>query len=215
MDFSVARRKMVREQLVERGIQDRRILELMGSLPRHEFVETGMQSQAYEDRPISIGFGQTISQPYIVGLMTEQLGLTGTEKVLEIGTGSGYQTALLSQLAKHIYSIERISSLSNRSRRLFYRNGYLNVTLRIGDGSVGWPEEAPFDIILAAAGAPEVPRPYIEQLKEGGRLIMPRGSEMEQVLVLVTRQGNRLQERVLGDCRFVKLYGQHGWAAHD
>lgn len=211
MDFSVARRKMVREQLVGRGIQDSRVVEIMSAMPRHEFVDVGWQSQVYEDRPVSIGQGQTISQPYMVALMTESLHLTGSERVLEVGTGCGYQTAVLSQLAKQVYTIERIATLSNRARKTFYRLGYLNIKLRIGDGSIGWPEEAPFDAIMVTAAAPTVPPPLLNQLKVGGVLIIPRGNESEQTLLRITRTKKGSEEETITSCRFVKLYGQYGW----
>ncbi len=206
---------MVEQQLAARGVTDPRVLDAMGRIPRHEFVDPGMASQAYEDRPLAIGMKQTISQPYIVGLMTQSLELTGTEKVLEIGTGSGYQTALLAELSRHVYSIERVTTLSNRARRILYRLGYVNVTLRIGDGTLGWPEEAPFDAIIVTAGGPQVPPAYKDQLAEGGRLVIPRGGEEAQDLIRVRRKGGRTVEEVLAACRFVKLYGRHGWKVEE
>lgn len=214
-DYAIARKRMVEEQLVSRGIRDHRVLEAMGRIPRHEFVDPGMASQAYLDRPLPIGFKQTISQPYIVALMTESLGLKGGEKVLEIGTGSGYQTAILAELCRHLFSMERIVSLSNAARRTLYRLGYINFTLRIGDGTVGWAEEAPFGGILVTAAAPKIPPAYLEQLAEGGILVMPRGDESGQELVRVTRKGSKTLEEVLGECRFVKLYGRFGWGVTD
>lgn len=211
MDYSIARKKMVEEQLAARGICDPRVLEVMGRVPRHEFVDPGMASQAYLDHPLNIGSKQTISQPFIVALMTEKLGLQGTEKALEIGTGSGYQTVLLAELCRQVYSIERVSSLSNRARRVFYRLGYADIRLRIGDGTLGWPEEALFDAILVTASASEIPGPYLQQLGEGGRLIIPLGSALEQQLIRVTRKAGKFKEEVLTDCRFVKLYGRYGW----
>ncbi len=203
---------MVEQQLIARGVTDPRVLDVMSRIPRHEFVDPGMAAQAYEDRPLNIGMKQTISQPFIVGLMTQSLELKGTEKVLEIGTGSGYQTAILAELCRHVYSIERVSTLSNRARRTLYRLAYVNVTLRIGDGTLGWPEEAPFDAIIVTAGSPGLPQVYVDQLAEGGRLVIPRGSEEAQDLVRVRKKDGQISEEVLTACRFVKLYGRHGWA---
>lgn len=211
MDYRVARKKMLEDQLVARGIRSRNVLEAMARVPRHEFVDPGMASQAYLDHPLNIGCKQTISQPYIVGLMTESLELSGTQKVLEIGTGSGYQTAILAELARQVFSIERVTTLSNRARMTLYRLGYSNVSLRIGDGTAGWPEEAPFDAILVTAGAPGIPQAYVDQLAEGGRLVIPRGGEDVQELVRVRKKDGRIVEEKLGACRFVKLYGEHGW----
>ena len=202
---------MVAQQLVERGIRDARVVEAMGRVPRHEFVDPGMAAQAYLDHPLNIGCKQTISQPYIVALMTQALELKGGEKVLEIGTGSGYQTAILAELARQVFSIERVTTLSNRARMVLYRLGYSNVTLRIGDGTLGWPEEAPFDAVLVTAGSPSVPEVYLEQLAEDGRLVIPRGDEESQELVRVRKRQGRFVEENLGACRFVKLYGQYGW----
>jgi len=211
MDYSIARKKMVQEQLLARGITDPRVIEVMGRIPRHEFVDEGLASQAYLDHPLNIGLKQTISQPYMVGFMTESLQLKGHERVLEIGTGSGYQTVLLAELCRQVYSIERITTLSNRARRIFYKLGYSNIILRIGDGTLGWPEEAPFDAILVTAGSPQIPRPYMDQLSEGGTLVIPRGNEASQDLVRIRKKNGKFQEEILSECRFVKLYGEHGW----
>lgn len=210
-DFRIARKKMVEEQLIARGIHDVRVLGAMGRIPRHEFVDPGMAAQAYLDHPLNIGCKQTISQPYIVALMTQCLEISGTEKVLEIGTGSGYQTAILAELARQVFSIERVTTLSNRARMTLHRLGYTNVALRIADGTLGWPEEAPFDAILVTAGAPSVPAAYIAQLAEGGRLVIPLGDEEVQELVRIQKKNGRLEENHLGGCRFVKLYGEEGW----
>jgi len=204
---------MIQDQLTARGIRDPRVLEAMGRVPRQEFVDPGLASQAYLDHPLSIGMKQTISQPYMAALMTEALELSGNEKVLEIGTGSGYQTAILAELSQKVFSIERLTALSNRARRILYHLGYVNVTLRIGDGTVGWPEEAPFDAILVTSAGPQIPPPYIEQLAKGGRLVVPRGSENQQELVRVRKVRNRMTEEVLSDCRFVKLVGTFGWGS--
>ena len=206
---------MVEEQLVTRGIADQRVLEAMGSVPRHEFVPEGLISQAYNDHPLNIGQRQTISQPYIVALMTTALALRGDEKVLEVGTGSGYQTAVLAQLCRSVCSIERIASLAINARQTLFRLGILNLSLKIGDGTLGWTEEAPFDRILVTAATPEVPPALTGQMKEGGRLVIPLGNETSQELSLFFKASKGLRRQSLGGCRFVKLIGEFGFPAHD
>ncbi len=206
---------MVDTQIRARGVLNPRILEAMSRIPRHLFVEEALADQAYNDNPLPIGDMQTISQPYIVSLMTDALDLKGREKVLEIGTGSGYQTALLAELADQVFSIERIASLANNARRILDQLGYYNVAIRIGDGTYGWKEESPFDAILVTAGAPDIPMPLIEQLKIGGRLVLPVGGRHIQDLVKVTRLSediNELKKENLGGCRFVDLIGEYGWS---
>jgi protein-L-isoaspartate(D-aspartate) O-methyltransferase len=206
---------MVDTQIRARGVLNPRILEAMSRIPRHLFVEEALADQAYNDNPLPIGDMQTISQPYIVALMTDALDLKGREKVLEIGTGSGYQTALLAELADQVFSIERIASLANNARRILDQLGYYNVAIRIGDGTYGWKEESPFDAILVTAGAPDIPMPLIEQLKIGGRLVLPVGGRHIQDLVKVTRLSediNELKKENLGGCRFVDLIGEYGWS---
>jgi len=199
---------MIERDLVSRGIQDRRVLEAMGSIERELFVPEKLRSLAYEDRPLSIGEGQTISQPYIVAFMTELLGLKGTERVLEIGTGSGYQTAVLGKLAAEVYSIEIIPKLSDRAKILLVQLGFDNVHLKVGDGFFGWEEQSPFDAILVTAAAPKIPEPLWRQLREGGRLIMPLGAERQaQTLVRVTKSdGKQVVETITGVV-FVPLTG--------
>ncbi len=209
--YEVARRRMVREQIVSGGVRDPRVLAAMERVPRHLFVGPGMESQAYEDRPLPIGEGQTISQPLIVAMMTEALQLAGDERVLEIGTGSGYQAAILAELAREVYTIERYAGLSHRARRALYRARYENVRLRVGDGTLGWPEEAPFDGIIVTAGGPRVPLSLTEQLADGGCLVIPVGDTELQHLEIIRREGDRLTKRSLTACRFVKLVGQEGW----
>ena len=211
MDLEIARRRMVK-QLVSRGINDSRVIEAMQKVPRHLFVEEAMAAQAYSDSSLPIGEKQTISQPYMVGLMTELLQLQGSEKVLELGTGSGYQAALLALLAGRVYTVERIRTLALQARKVLDSIGFLNVNIKIGDGSMGWSEEAPFDAIVVTAGAPEIPQVLIDQLKEGGRLVIPTGSRSDQTLVRVikTADGGLVRENVK-DCRFVKLVGKQGW----
>lgn len=209
--YSVARRRMVSEQLVPGGIRDSRVLEVMGRVQRHAFVSPGMEDQAYLDRPLPIGLGQTISQPIIVALMTEALMLSGSERVLEIGTGSGYQAAILAELAREVYTVERLRDLSIRARKILYRLGYENVKLRIGDGTLGWEEAAPFDRIIVTAGAPAVPERLKQQLAEGGRLVIPVGGEELQQLDVITLEQGVFQTHSITACRFVKLVGEQGW----
>ena len=210
-EFAVARRRMVEEQLMARRVRDPRVLEVMGRIPRHLFVEEGLKDQAYGDYPVGIGEGQTISQPYMAALMTEALQLKGGEAVLEIGTGCGYQTAILAELARQIYTIERIKNLAFNARRTLKELGYRNVVMRVGDGTNGWPDAAPFDGILVAAGSPEIPCPLFDQLKEEGCLVIPLGDENEQYLARITRRNGEPIIENLGACRFVKLVGKFGW----
>lgn len=209
--YEVARRRMVTHQLIPGGIKDQRVLEAMGKVPRHEFVSPGMEPQAYFDRPLPIGDGQTISQPLMVAIMTEALSLKGDERVLEIGTGSGYQAAVLAELAKEVYSIERLEALSIRARNSLYRSGYSNVTLKVGDGTLGWPEHAPYDAIVVTAGAPNMPHHLQDQLADGGRLVVPVGGADVQQLIVVERHGNNYTKTIGSGCRFVKLIGENGW----
>jgi protein-L-isoaspartate(D-aspartate) O-methyltransferase len=212
--YAKQRMRMVETQIRLRGVKDVRLLKVMETIPRHLFVEEAMMDQAYNDNPLPIGEKQTISQPYIVALMTEALALTGKEKVLEIGTGSGYQTAILAQLADRICTIERVASLAGRARKILdYLNAF-NVAVRVGDGTYGWKEEAPFDAILVTAGAPRVPSILVEQLNVGGRLVIPVGSRSTQALLKVTRLSESIHDvkkEDLGGCRFVDLIGEHGW----
>uniref|UniRef100_A0A7C3Z2U4 Protein-L-isoaspartate O-methyltransferase n=1 Tax=Desulfobacca acetoxidans TaxID=60893 RepID=A0A7C3Z2U4_9BACT len=208
-----ARRTMVETQIRRRGVTDPRVLAAMSKVPRHLFVPRHLWEQAYSDYPLPIGENQTISQPYIVALMTEALELTGGEKVLELGTGSGYQAAILAELAAQVYTIERIPSLARSAEQVLTSLGYTNVHVRLADGTLGWPEEAPFDAILVTAGAPKVPPPLVEQLALGGRLVIPVGDRYTQTLTRVRLTQEGLQQEYLGGCRFVKLIGKHGWAA--
>lgn len=210
-EYHIARKRMVEEQLRRGGIRDERVLEAMARVPRHLFVDEALWGRAYGDYPLNIGENQTISQPLMVALMTEVLGLQGREKVLEIGTGCGYQTAILCELAGETYSIERIARLSHRARRVLYGLGHLRFHLRIGDGSKGWPEAAPFDAIIVTAAGPSVPPVLLAQLAEGGRMVIPVGTEESQTLKLYRRVAGTVTEHVLGGCRFVKLIGEYGW----
>ena len=199
-------------ELVKRGITDQRVIGALLDIPRHIFVEEAMAAQAYSDSSLPIGEKQTISQPYTVAKMTEMLELTGREKVLELGTGSGYQAAVLATLANRVYTVERIRPLALKARRALDSLGLLNVNLRIGDGTDGWPEEAPFDAILVTAGSPQVPECLVEQLAPGGRLVIPVGDRVDQTMVLVMkdREGN-VTRQVSEGCRFVRLIGRNGW----
>ncbi|MBI2335535.1 MAG: protein-L-isoaspartate(D-aspartate) O-methyltransferase [Deltaproteobacteria bacterium] len=211
MSFNIARKRMVAEQLVGREIKDQRVLQVMSEVPRHHFVDSGLWIRAYEDGPINIGWGATISQPYIVAFMLEALELQTTDKVLEIGTGCGYQTALLAHLAKTIYTIERVKELFFKARQNLKSLGLRNIVLKLGDGSLGWKDYAPYDAIVVAASAPLIPKPLLEQLAEGGRMILPVGGEESQDLVLVKKVQGRVLEKTLLPCRFVKLKGQYGY----
>jgi protein-L-isoaspartate(D-aspartate) O-methyltransferase len=213
MDFPKARLKMVEEQIISRGIKDPRLIAAMKKISRHLFVEEALQSQAYSDHPLPIGEKQTISQPYMVALMTEALQLTGKEKVLEIGAGSGYQAAILAELAEKVFSIERIRSLAIRARELLYGLGYYNVEIKIFDGTFGWVEKSPFDAIIVTAGAPDIPQPLIDQLRVEGRLVIPVGDAFVQDLIRVTKTEEGIKKEDLGGCRFVKLIGRYGWEA--
>jgi protein-L-isoaspartate(D-aspartate) O-methyltransferase len=202
---------MVRNQLIPRGISDERVLGAMGKIHRHLFVEEALAGEAYNDHPLPIGEKQTISQPYIVALMTGALELIGREKVLEIGTGSGYQTAILGELAQTVYTVERIGSLLERSKKLLGDLGYTNIRFKVSDGTLGWEEFAPYDAIVVTAGAPKIPQPFLDQLSDGGRLVIPIGNQYSQDLIQVKKVKNRFIEKNLGGCRFVALIGNHGW----
>ncbi len=211
--FTVLREKMVSAQLRARGIRDERVLAAMGKVPRHLFVADEYQDTAYEDHPLPIAAGQTVSQPYIVAFMLEVLSFEGSEKVLEIGTGSGYQTALLAELARQVYSVERIESLAQTAEGTLRNLGYTNVSLAVGDGSRGWAECAPFDAIVVSAAAPHIPQALLEQLREGGRMIIPVGPPDAQELKLVRKQEGLAVIANLEGCRFVPLIGEQGYGA--
>jgi protein-L-isoaspartate(D-aspartate) O-methyltransferase len=205
MDFASQREAMVRTQLAERGIGDLRVLAAMCEVPRHEFVPETFRHDAYEDHPLPIGEGQTISQPYIVAAMLEHLALQGTDRVLEIGTGSGYVTALLSLLCAEVYSVERHAQLAALAESTLRRLEYRNVKIRVGDGSQGWPEYAPFDAILVSAATPEMPPALFTQLREGGRMVVPVGPPFSQELQLIGKVSGQLEVTILEGCRFVPL----------
>ena len=207
------REEMVRTQIEARGISDSKVLAAMASVPRHLFVSEALMDQAYGDFPLPIGEQQTISQPYIVAEMTQALQLTGEDRVLEIGTGSGYQAAILAEIAFRVYTIERIHPLFQNSRKLFDKMQYHNIVTKYSDGTSGWPDESPFDAIIVTAGAPEIPKIILDQLGMGGRMVIPVGDQYSQELVKLYREQDGLHEANLGGCRFVKLVGEHGWKA--
>lgn len=211
-EYTIAKKRMIQEQIMARGIKDQRVIKAMSVVPRHIFVDDALKSQAYIDAPLNIGEGQTISQPYIVALMTQTLSLSGQEKVLEIGTGCGYQTVLLSQLTKQVYTIERIKPLAMQARSRFKKLGVRNVIMRIGDGSLGWQEGAPFDRILVTCAAPIVPEALLGQLSENGFMIIPVAAKHgEQDLWKITKTKSGFQKENLGPCRFVKMVGEQGY----
>jgi protein-L-isoaspartate(D-aspartate) O-methyltransferase len=205
--FQSQRERMVRAQLAERGIRDARVLAAMGAVPRHEFVPESLRQDAYEDHPLPIGEGQTISQPYIVAAMLDHLALQASDRVLEVGTGSGYVTALLSELCAEVFSVERYASLASAAEATLLRLGFRNVKIKVGDGSLGWSERSPFDAILVSAATAEVPPALVEQLKEGERLMIPVGSPTSQELWLIRKFDGQPEIRVLDGCRFVPLVG--------
>jgi len=223
--FKRIREKMIDTQIAARGICDHGVLEAMRKVPRHLFVGEALQDQAYGDFPLPIGESQTISQPYIVAEMTQALELNKDDRVLEIGTGSGYQTAILAELAFRVYTIERVRGLFVMARKLLDQLGYHNVVARCSDGTIGWPDESPFEAIivtagapevpekLVQAGAPEVPEKLVQQLAPGGRLVIPVGDRFSQTLLKFRRDEDGVHKTDLGGCRFVKLIGEHGWKA--
>ncbi|MBM4333076.1 MAG: protein-L-isoaspartate(D-aspartate) O-methyltransferase [Deltaproteobacteria bacterium] len=211
MDYLKAREKMVKEQIINRGIKDPRVIAAMEQVPRHLFVPETLHGQAYNDSALPIGEGQTISQPIMVAFMSEAVGLRGDERVLEIGTGSGYQTALLARLADRVYSVERIRSLLERARKVLDLVQCRNVITKLFDGSFGWKEEGPFDAILVTAGSPEIPKPLMDQLKIGGTMVIPVGNKNFQRLLRVRRNRRGFSQEYLRECNFVALVGEHGW----
>ena len=211
-DFDLMRRIMVEEQLISRGISDKKVLDAFRKVPRHEFVGKGFLSNAYNDYPLPIGENQTISQPYMVALMTQSLGLEGGERILEIGTGSGYQAAILAEIAKEVYSIERFQNLADTAAGILKRLRYENVKIKVDDGTLGWEEFAPYDGIIVTAGSPGIPESLLKQLKDGGNMLIPVGSGgFGQILTLVEKAGNNIRTSELCGCMFVPLIGKEGW----
>ena len=211
MNYQKLREEMVTTQLVSRGIKDPRVLDAMRRVPRHLFAGDSNLRIAYDDMALPIGEGQTISQPYMVAIMTELLKLKGTEKVLEIGTGSGYQGAVLAELAKEVYTIDRIESLADKAAETFRSLSYRNIHVKTGDGTLGWPEEAPFDRILITAASPKIPDPLVEQIALNGIIVIPVGSRFSQELLKITKTDRGLLEEYHTPCVFVPLIGKHGW----
>ena len=209
-DFRGPRRRLI-ETLQANGISDLAVLRAFDEVPRHLFVPSGVRHRAYEDSALPIGNGQTISQPSVHARYLQELRLTGRERVLEIGTGSAYQTALLSKLVEQVFSVERVGALMDRSREILQRLGARNVSLLLGDGTLGWSSYSPYDAILVSAAAPQVPQPLAEQLAEGGRLLIPLGGRDEQTLAVLTKRGTELERRDIGAVRFVPLVGKYGW----
>lgn len=210
--FATIRERMVQEQLLPRGITDQRVLGAMSEVPRHLFVDDAMQARSYGDHPLPIAAGQTISQPYIVAYMTQVLQLQGHEKVLEIGTGSGYQAAILSRLCDRVYTVERVNTLLAGARRIFGALRYFNIVAKLDDGTLGWPDFAPYDAIIVTAGGPEIPTPLVEQLADPGRLVIPVGDQDVQELHLVTKNQGQVTVDHLASVRFVDLIGEYGWS---
>jgi protein-L-isoaspartate(D-aspartate) O-methyltransferase len=213
LNFDEQRMLMVTRQIQARGVRDRRVLDTMARVPRHLFVSESQLSSAYGDFPLPIGESQTISQPYMVATMTESLGLSGNERVLEIGTGSGYQAAVLAELAQEVISIERVESLAETARNRLAELGYNNLEVVVGDGTLGWPDKAPYQGIMVTAGAPSAPTPLLQQLDVGGRLVVPVGERHTQILEIHTRQEkDKYKVRRETACRFVDLIGKYGWS---
>lgn len=206
-EWTRARSAMVMEQIAARDVSDAATLRAMNAVPRHLFVRAADRSSAYDDHPLPIGHGQTISQPYVVAFMTAAMGLGGGEKVLEVGTGSGYQAAVLAQIAAKVFTIEIVEPLAQESARRLKELGYENITVRAGDGYAGWPEEAPFDAIMVTAAAPQIPEPLKQQLRDGGRLVIPVGTDVQEIVVM-TRHGDRFRERRVLPVRFVPMTGK-------
>lgn len=209
--YETARERMVQDQLKSRDIKDPKVLQAMARVPRHLFIPEELRDRAYEDRPLPIGQDQTISQPYMVALMVEAMGLTGKERVLEVGTGSGYETAVLAELCAEVYSVERLERLAVRARSVIASLGYRNVFIFTGDGTLGLAKHAPYDAVVISAAAPCLPRPLLDQLGPGGCLVVPMGEEELQTLVRIRKTSEGLKEDYLGECHFVKLVGTYGW----
>lgn len=211
MDYEKQRTRMVESQLALRGIADARVLKSFMKVPRHRFVIAPFDADPYADHPLPIGYGQTISQPYIVALMTECLHLEGAERVLEVGTGSGYQAAILAELCKEVYTVERDQRLLDGAKKVLDEEGYKNIKFALGDGTKGWKDESPFDGIIVTAASPTVPESLKDQIADGGRLVIPVGSRYSQMLMVIEREGDRFLEKNICGCVFVPLVGKEGW----
>ena len=213
--YAGQRRKMVEEQILGRGIKDLSVMEVLSRVPRHLFVNSSLQHRAYGDCPLPIGENQTISQPYIVALMTQVLDLKGGERVLEIGTGSGYQTAILAELASHVFTIERVKPLVKKTKELLEGLKYKNIVFKTFDGTYGWRDQSPFGAILISAATPSIPKSLIEQLADKGRLVAPVGERESQDLIVLNKNGNKVMERKIGSCKFVPLIGKFAWSEEE
>jgi protein-L-isoaspartate(D-aspartate) O-methyltransferase len=213
--YAGQRRKMVEKQILGRGIKDLSVMEVLSRVPRHLFVNSSLQHRAYGDCPLPIGENQTISQPYIVALMTQVLDLKGGERVLEIGTGSGYQTAILAELASHVFTIERVKPLVKKTKELLEGLKYKNIVFKTFDGTYGWRDQSPFDAILISAATPSIPKSLIEQLADKGRLVAPVGERESQDLIVLNKNGNKVMERKIGSCKFVPLIGKFAWSEEE
>lgn len=211
MDYKIQRERMITEQLIPRGIKDPLVLGAFSKVERHKFVPEKFEAAAYADHPLPVGEGQTISQPYMVALMTEKLALTGRERVLEIGTGSGYQAAILAEIAREVYSIERFEILANNAKVALEELGYKNIRIKVGDGTLGWEECAPFDRIIITAGAPHIPKSLVSQLNAGGKMVLPVGGSFSQVLTLIEKREDEFTAQDICGCVFVPLVGKDGW----
>lgn len=211
LNFDAMRKGMVEEQLIPRGISNTRVLDAFGKVLRHEFIPEEFWESAYNDYPLPIGDGQTISQPYMVALMTESLNLKGGERILEIGTGSGYQMAILAEIAKEVYSVERFQALADSAKKVLGKLGYMNCKIKTGDGTLGWEEYAPYDGIIVTAGAPGIPESLMRQLKDMGRLVIPIGGGFGQVLTILEKKGRSITTQEVCGCVFVPLIGKEGW----
>lgn len=212
-DLARLRMEMVESQIRSRGINNKKILEAVAGVERHIFVPETLRKESYEDRPLPVGFGQTISQPYMVALMADCLKLKGDEKILEIGTGSGYQAAVISRLAKEVFTIEIVEELGQRAERILTQAGYDNIHVKLGDGFDGWEENSPYDGIIITCAVNRIPQPLVEQLREGARLVLPIGESLAvQRLKVLTKHGNQIEEEYILDCVFVPMTGKHGWS---
>ena len=211
-DFKVARARMVKTQIIARGIENHNVINALNSVPRDIFVEDALADKAHGDFPLPIGHRQTISQPYIVALMTEAIDLKKTDRVLEVGTGSGYQTAILSMLASWVYTVERIPDLMENAKKILTSHNYLNISYKVTNGAEGWKEFAPYDAIMVTAGAPpDIPKPLLQQLNDGGRMVIPSGERGNQLLLKITKNRKTYTQEILAGCRFVDLIGKHAW----
>jgi len=211
MRLEIAKEEMIQRQLMPRGINDNKVIAAFRKVPRHEFIAKGSINISYADHPVSIGCNQTISQPYMVALMTQVLDLKGQERILEIGTGSGYQTAILAEICKEIYSIERFEELATKARETLDKLGYNNIEIKIGDGTQGWRESSPFDRIIVTAAAPDIPKNLIDQLENNGKMVIPIGGRLSQMLTLIEKHEGQISTKDICSCVFVPLLGRYGW----